>query len=160
METGRRIEWGVVGVVVLSLVVAGPVASGSEAQYPSTFGDGDATVSVDSFPADSLVVNSGQFGTDVYYLRIPDVVLTVEDVRDQPRLVYRVEIPELGVDESMTRVLSEGRPGSRRIRGIDRAFDGSELSESTYTATVSLRVQSFEVDRTITSTNTSVEVRR
>lgn len=158
MDSGRQFEWAVAGVVLVALVASG-AAFGSGADQ-GDLGDGNASATVESLPTDRLHVDRGRFGTGVLYLRIPDVRVRVSDVRDRPRLVYRVRIPDLDVDETATRVLE--RTGSRTValRGTDVAFDPASVARERYDATVAVRVQSFAVDRTVVAVNETVEVER
>ena len=162
MASLRTVEWGVVGVVLLTAIASSGafgVGDGS-ARNPAVLGDGNASVTVDSLPAERLHVDEGRFGTNVAYFRVPDAVVRVGDVTGTPRLVYRIRVPALGVDEATTHLLATDRRGTVRLHGVDRAFDPATITEKRYEATVTVRVQSFERDRTVLSANETVEVER
>lgn len=167
MASLRTLEWGVICVIFLALVAAGAGVSsdgvtGVTSAGPTTavVGDGTAEVSVVSLPADRLRIDDGRFGTGVQYLRIPDVRVRVDDVDGDPRIVYRVEVPALDVDEAATNSLT-GRTGQTvTVRGVDQAFDPEEIPADRYDARVTVRVQSFDVDETVASTNVTVAVAR
>lgn len=162
MVSGRQVAWGVVGVIVATLLASGAVFGASDAD-PGTqgeIGDGDASAAVESLPTEQLKIDRGRFGTGVLYLRVPDARVSVTDVRETPRLVYRVEIPDLNVDETATRTLRAGQTRTVTLSGTDVAFEPGSVDSGSYDATVSIRVQSFQVDRTILSSNESVQVTR
>lgn len=162
MANWRTIEWGVVGILVLALVASsGGIGGGTVDGQPSAeVGDGSATAAVESLPAERLRIDDGRFGTGVVYLRVPDVRVSVDDVQERPRLVYRIRIPELDVDDAATRSLAGSEGRTVTVRGVDRAFDPQQVGADQYEAIVTVRIQSFEVDETIVSVNETVEVAR
>lgn len=162
MASWRTVEWGVVGIILLTAVASSAAFGGEDlsgASYAEV-GDGTATVTVDSLPTDELRIDDGRFGTGVVYLRVPDVRIDVGDVEDDPRIVYRVQVPSLDVDLASTASLS-GRGGqTMTVSGVDKAFDPESITVDKYAATVTVRVQSFDVDETVVSENATVEVVR
>lgn len=160
MVNWGTIEWGVVGLIVLTLLLSGVTVGdgGFASRNPTVVGDGTASATVESLPTERLHVDDGRFGTDVRYLRVPDATVRVSNVTGTPRLVYRVQIPGLDVDESVTRLLREGQRGRVELRGVDVAFDPPTVTADHYDGTVSVRVQSFEVDETVLRVNETVEV--
>lgn len=161
MSNWGMVEWGVVVVILLTLVASGGV-TGDESVVgsPTVIGDGTADASIETLPTERLRIDDGRFGTGVVYLRIPDARVRVGNVTGTPRVVYRVEIPALGVDDTSTRLLAQSGQRTVTVEGVDRAFDPDTITETGYTATVSVRIQSFEVDTTVTSVNETVEVVR
>lgn len=142
----------VVGVVVIILFVTALSGFLGFTAGESELGGGTATVTVAEPTADTFVVTDGRFGTDARYLRIPDLVATVEKRDGQPRLVYRVRIPELGVDRQETTLITAS--GRTRVPMDDIAFE--EVQPGTYDGRIVVRVQSFTDDTTVL--NRSVEV--
>lgn len=140
--------------VVFVLVGTGPL-TGVDVTSASadSFGDGDATVAGVSVDGAGLALTPGRFGADVTYLRVPPATVTVDGVTDRPRLLYVVSVPALEVRLVETRVVT--RPGTYRLRPDDRALAPGS-ADGTYTATLSVRVQSFTTDRTLTRTTVSV----
>lgn len=160
MEFVGRLELGVVAFLAVTLVLTGPFGVvDATARNPTTVGDGQANATVERLDTDEIVIDSGRFGTEVRYLRIPDATVTVSDTVGQPRLVYRVVVPALEVDSVTTQVLQNGQSGQLRLGMRDRGLDPAAVSEDQYRATVTVRVQSFEGDRTFFERNESVEVR-
>lgn len=162
MVSWGSVEWAVVGVILLALVASSGALGGDSAagQGSQAVGEGTATVAVESLPTDRLRIDDGRFGTGVRYLRVPDVRVRVEAVDADPRIVYRVQVPALGVDDAATRSLTGTAGQTVSVRGVDRAFDPGQVSADRYEAVVTVRVQSFDVDETVVSVNETVEVTR
>jgi hypothetical protein len=141
-----------VGIIVAVLLVTGPIGV-SVTGEPDTLGDGTATVTVLEPGSDALSITDGRFGTEVSYVRIPDLVVDVESVSGQPRLLYVVRVPALGLDEDNSRLVRS--TGRLRVPLRDRAID-QEVS-GTYSGRLVVRVQSFSGMQTVS--NRSIEVR-
>lgn len=162
MVTVGQLESSVVGVIVVALVLTSPLVGVLDvtAQNPTTVGDGTATASVEQFDADALTIDRGRFGTGVMYLRIPDATIEVAEVDGRPRIVYQVRVPNLSVDVVSTELLTTGGPTSIRLGPRDRGLDPAAVTNATYRGVVTVRVQSFEQDRTIYAANETIEVAR
>ena len=143
-----------VTLVLATLVATGPLV-GAAGQPESGLGEGTATVD-DVRLESSLSMTPGRFGTGVVYLRVPDARVALSDVQGRSRLVYRVAVPALGFDRVGTRTLT---PGTVRatVGMSDRAFAPATVNASSYRARVSVRIQSFAVDRTVFDRNVTVE---
>lgn len=154
---GRHPHLLVALVVAVSLIATGPLI-GVDATGPQAteFGDGTASVADVSIETSALAVTAGRFGTDVDYLRIPAAVVRVDAVDGRPRLVYAVEVPALGVSHSDQVVFTDS--GTYRLDPDDRAFERGSLSNESYDATLTVRVQSFTESTTVYRENVTVEV--
>ncbi|MFC7075285.1 hypothetical protein [Haloarcula halophila] len=156
--TPRSLPSLVAAMVALALVVTGPlIGLDVTRSSPDSFGEGDATVAAVDIEDSELRVTAGRFGTDVSYLRVPTARVTVGEVTGRPRLVYLVAVPSAGIDLVSTALVTE----SARTYAVDPGDQGIEsgsLERGTITATVTVRVQSFSVDRTVTRQNVTVEV--
>jgi len=149
-----------VGIVLVTLVLSSPLVHGvtlTEAGPPTTVGDGNATVSNVDVDTDSVHVSPGRFGTAVSYVRMPDATVDVTQVDGAPRLVYRFEIPALEIDHDATKVLSSR--GATTVRLGDVAVLPERLAVDRYDARVTVRVQSYTVDRVVYNESVTVEVR-
>ena len=144
-----RLMVGIIGIILFVVVLSGFVGFTANS---GELGEGTASVTVIEPTDDTLVVNSGRFGTGATYLRIPDLVVAVEQRAGRPRLIYRVTVPALNVDEQETRLV----PASGRVRlpADDVAFE--DVEPGTYDGRLVVRVQSFTNDTTVL--NRSVEV--
>ncbi len=150
-----RSEGAAVVLVLGALLLSGPVGLFAPAPTPSV-GDGDAAVTVVAPTGDELPLTPGRFGTDVSYLRLPDLVAEVRDVTGSPELVYRISVPALGVEERVHHVLGRETDGRVRLDLDHRGLPRDALSASEYEGRIIVRVQSFETERTIV--NRSIQV--
>jgi hypothetical protein len=143
-----------VTLVVATLVATGPLVGPGPGDSGSGLGEGTASVEEVSLGTGASMT-PGRFGTGVVYLRIPVARVALSDVEGRSRLVYRVAVPELGFDRVGTRTVA---PGSTRatVGMSDRAFAPATVNASTYRVRVSVRVQSFAIDRTVFDRNVSV----
>lgn len=158
-----RSDWAsgvAVAVVLCVLLASGPLASGlvRPSGTPTTVDDGNATVASVDVPTTEFEITPGRFGTNVTYLRIPDAEARLASVTDHPRLVYRIEIPALDAELTATKIVADR--GTHRLHLRDYGMDPATVTNERYDATVSVRVQSFAVDRTVYRENVSVEVER
>lgn len=160
MARWRRLEWWVVGVICLTAVAAG-VTGGLGAGAvgaPTQVGDGTANVTVTSLPSERIHLDRGRFGTNVTYLRVPDARVRVTDVRGTSRLLYRVQLPALDIDAVSRTYITTGDDGAHTLRGPTQGIEFRSVPEPRYDATVTIRVQSFEIDKTVVRVNATVEV--
>lgn len=146
---------GVAVLVAVVLVAAGPLTGVDATTAGPRFNDGDATVETVTVDETALEVTPGRFGSEFAYLRIPPATVTVDSVTERPRLLYIVSVPGLDVEQTASVVVTG--PGT-----YDLDIDDVALSDGTnagvYEATVTVRVQSFDTDRTLYRSSTSVEV--
>lgn len=145
-----------VAVVLGTLVVTGPLVGGPQTG-PTESGLGEGTATVESVRlTDSPSFSPGRFGTGVVYLRVPDAAVEFASATDRSRLVYRVAVPALGFDRVGTAAVEPGTT-HRRVGTSDRAFAPETLDRDRYRVNVTVRVQSFAVDRTVFRRNVTVE---
>jgi hypothetical protein len=161
MESVRRIRLFTVAVLTLVLVVSGPLVGAVDftppARNETVLGDGTATVTMDSDPADGLRLEQGRFGTGVVYLRTPPAVVDVTDAQGRSRVVYVVEVPSLSYRDSVSERLTTGATGRHRLDLRDRAFAEEARLEGTHEATLTVRVQSFAMDEVVYRHNTTID---
>jgi len=156
MDASRIVTLLSVAVVLGTLVVTGPLVGGTDAGRASPeLGEGTATVeSVQLTGSPSF--SPGRFGTGVVYLRIPDAAVEFASASGRSRLVYRVAVPALGFDRVGTASVDPGTT-HRGVGMSDRAFAPDTLDRDRYRVNVTVRVQSFAVDRTVFHRNVTVE---
>lgn len=155
---GRHPHLLVALVVAVSLVVTGPLVGVDATGPPATdFGDGTASVAEVTVDTDAFAVTAGRFGTGVDYLRIPAAVVHVDAVSGRPRLVYVVEVPALDLTLTDRAVITAA--STTRLDPDDRAFERGRLSNESYDATFTVRVQSFTASKTVSRENVTAEVR-
>lgn len=111
-----------------------------------------------SVPIEEIVVNEGRFGTETWYLRVPDATVTVDSVAQDPRLVARLEVPGLNVDRAETKQLTGGATGRHRLGLGSIPLGPNRPGGGPYRGTLTVRVQSFSVDETVYNESVTVEV--
>jgi hypothetical protein len=131
--------------------------SDSTADQSADLGSGDATVEAVTLE-DRLVVTDGRFGTGVAYLRIPEARVALAVVEGRSRLVYSVAVPALGFERVGDRTVGPRSPDTVTVGMSDRAVRYDAVDADAYEATMTVRVQSFSVDRTVFQRNVTVEV--
>ncbi|WP_262179689.1 hypothetical protein [Haloarcula laminariae] len=149
----------VVGLFVAFVLVGTGPLTGLDVTTasPSTFGDGNATVTEVGVDRAGLTLTPGRFGTNVTYLRVPTAAVDVDGVTGRPQLLYIVSVPGLDL-QLVEREVVTG-PGTYRIAPDDRAIPPGR-ADGTYDAVLSVRIQSFTTDRTVARTTMTVGARR
>jgi hypothetical protein len=145
----------VVAVVVIVMLLSGPGSGIEFARDRASLGDGTASVTVVEPPDEDLRVTEGRFGTNVSYLRIPDLVVDVTSLDGRPRVLYQVTVPELGIQKQNDDIVRS--TGRMRVSISDRALPPGTDVDGT-TARLVVRVQSFTGQTVVV--NRTVDVRR
>jgi hypothetical protein len=156
----RTLPRATVAAVLLVVVLSGPlvaVVDLSDEPVAQQLGDGTATVSNVTLSAGEVRMTTGRFGTQAYYLRLPEATVDVASYDGRPRLVYRVRVPGLDLDRVETELLT-GDSGRTVLRMPDRAFQFEHVDDETYEGTVTVRVQSFERDETVYNRTVRIEI--
>lgn len=151
-----------VTVILAGLLLTGPLIGvvplgGSAAEQ---LGDGNATVADVAIATEVFAISEGRFGTEMWYLRVPDATVDVAATDGRSRLVYRLQVPALNVETVSTAPIASGATGPRHLSIDDPAFAPRTIGRDSYQARVTIRVQSFAVDRTVLDETVAVEVRR
>jgi hypothetical protein len=142
MDATRLAVYGVAGIVLAVTLVSGPLVGAVDlTQEPQAcsapVGTGTATVSVDSLP-DSATISKGEFGSEVYYLQVPDGSATVENVTGQPTLSYTISIPELGRTAGPVLFLCADQSARQPLSIDRRTIEEEDLTADSYEATLTL----------------------
>ncbi|MFB6297922.1 MAG: hypothetical protein ABEH56_05320 [Salinirussus sp.] len=162
MDTSRVAVYATVAVVLVVTLATGPIGPievpaadrGIEGDLPGT---GNATVTVISTP-ETLRLVRGVSGTDVYYLRAPPTVLSVESVQGRPILTYKIDIDGLGYQQNVARFLNASREGRVRFE-VNRGgpLEAGQVEAGRYDGRIRLILRG-EQQRTVYETRVSVEV--
>jgi hypothetical protein len=142
-------------LVVFVLVAAGPLTGLDVTRAETTVDTGAATVESVALDPSATAVTDGRFGVQFDYLRVPTATVTVASVTGRPRLVYVASVPELSIERVETRVLTA--PGRYRLTPDAEAL-APETPSGVYEVSLTVRVQSFDGARTLTTEQTTVEV--
>jgi hypothetical protein len=130
----------VVGVILFVMILSGPGSGIDFSRDRTSLGDGTASVTVVEPTDDRVQVTAGRFGTNVSYVRIPDLVVDVQSVDGRPRVFYQVTVPELGIRKQNSAVVRS--TGRMRVPLSDRAVPpGTAVDDAT--ARIVVRVQSY-----------------
>lgn len=159
MQMTRAAVVTTAAVVVLVTAASGtPLlsvpAGGLGADSP---GEGTATVTVVSAP-DRVTIEPGRQGGGVYYLRIPDARIEVDNLQGNPLLSYSVDIPALGYKRSAVHLLGNAGEGQLAVSIADDTLEGEEVDRDTYRAEVELILRGDRGERTLYAGNATVEV--
>ncbi|MEF8785937.1 MAG: hypothetical protein V5A45_08390 [Haloarculaceae archaeon] len=144
-----------VAVILVGMLLSGPVGGVELVGERPSIGDGTASVTVVEPTAETIQVTEGRFGTNVSYVRIPDLVLDVTSVDGQPRVLYQVTIPELGIKKQNDKLVRS--TGRLRVPISDHTVPKEKTLDGT-TARLVVRVQSYSGGEVVM--NRTVEVRR
>lgn len=159
MEASTVVSLVAVAVVLAALALTSPAVGPIDARGDAqSLGDGTASVDNVALEHDP-VISPGRFGTDVAYLRVPDVTVQLSSVTGRSRVVYRVAVPALDFDRVADRPLAPDDGSARTVGMSDRAFAPETIRRDAYVATLTVRVQSFAADTTHYRSNVTVEVR-
>jgi len=145
----------VVAVILVVLLLSGPGSGLDFTGERASLGKGDATVRVVEPGNEAIPVTDGRFGTDVAYVRLPDLVVDVSAVEGNPRVFYQVTVPSLGVRKQNDKIIQS--PGRLRVPIYDRALPKGTTIEGAE-ARLIVRVQSFSGGKVVL--NRTVEVTR
>lgn len=163
MDVPEGLLYAAGGIILAITLLSGPllgVVDLTQEQGPTItdqFGNGSADVTVESLP-ERLTIASGRYGSEQYYLRVPDIVANVSNVVGQPLLRYDIGIGELGFSTSTTAFLSPDAEGRTRLTMEAPPFEEGDIQRERYNATITVLVRSDGVDRIIEQETVVVEV--
>ena len=149
------VERVTVGLILATLAITGPVGVNVVASGEERLGEGTASVTLVQPTGEEVRVTQGRFGSGVWYVRLPDLVVDVERVEGRPRVQYAVAVPALGVDRTEPELLTA--PGRLRVPVDDRALP-DRPENSTYRGSVRVRVQSLTAEKTVLNRTVQVTV--
>lgn len=160
MNTERGVVYGVIGLVLATTLVSGPLVGAVDfttAPEQRSFGSGNATVGDVSLPS-STEITSGRFGSGEYYVLVPDATLTVANVTGTPLLAYQFSIPALGYSRSTTHFVTSSDTGTYELSLKRDAIEPSRVENRSYDGTVTVFLRSNESERRLAERNVTVEV--
>lgn len=163
MIPAPRLYWSVVGVILLTAVVSGPLVP--LVDHPAaTGGEGvpieryDATVSVLSVPTEEFQIASQKYESTPA-LFVPPATVRVDTVVGEPTLVYEVTVPDLHVTAVTLYFISEANEGRElRLETTPTEISRNRLTEDRYRAAVSIRVRTADASNAVYETNVTVPV--
>jgi hypothetical protein len=108
MDFGRAAPLGAVGVILVLTLSSGPagvVDFTTERDVTAGLGQGELVGSSVDVPS-RAALQQGGYGSQSYYLQVPDATLTVDRVAGRPVVSYKINIPELGYSRETAHFLS------------------------------------------------------
>lgn len=163
MDAARASVVACLTLILTIMVISGPLVdidlTRKGGVMSGDVGSGSMTGTVESMP-DQAILERGSFGADSYELRVPDATLTIDSVRGQPILSYRVTIPDHGLTLSTTYVLSANAKGVYTLESDTYSITPDQVSADTYTGELEIRVRANQTVRVLERRNITVEVRR
>jgi len=160
MDVERATIWSVVGLVVVTTLVSGPLVGAvdltTEPDRPA-LGSGSVTVDSVSLP-DRATLTAGRFGADEYTLEVPDATVQITAVEGRPILVYRLSIPERGYTRSTTHFLSDRNTGAYSLSLAADTFVPSTVQNESYEGRLEIVVRANDSSRVVADRTIPVEV--
>ncbi|KTG09036.1 hypothetical protein AUR64_14635 [Haloprofundus marisrubri] len=169
--SGAAVWLSVLAVVVLS-VASGPLVAGvdftaedteSQSAPERALGSGNATVTDVSLDLDGIRLERGDYGSQTYYLQVPDATVDLQSVTGQPILAYKIRIPALGIERSSSAFLDESYtedgPTTLALSLDDGPVEPGRVTQSSYEAEVSVLLRSQSGTRVLRQVSVTVEVR-
>lgn len=147
--------------LVAVAVIAGPLVPWVDLTRPQggehlVCDGGTATVSVVE-PPGGVSLEAERFGAGTYSFVAEDAVVNVDTVKGCPRLVYRLEVPALGVDARQV-VFLEGHDGGEVVLSPPpAAVPPDEVNRTAYDGTVVVELQG-DANEELYRANVTVEV--
>jgi len=161
-------DHGLVGVTVLFIavttLVSGPLVGAVDfttASDEPLFSEptDQATVEVVSEPEGDVVLEQGDFGNDVFVLRMPPMTIRTPVVRGTPRVTYKIRIRGLRYNRVTSNFLSAEQQGEQFVLEIEEyTFQPDRITESEYTGELSVTVHDSDGSTVVYRTNRTVVV--
>lgn len=150
----------VVAIIVVTTLASGPLVGAvdltNEPDRPA-FGHGNVTISNADLPTNATL-RKARFGAGGYELRVPSATVDLENVTGYPRLVYEVEIPELGYSRSTTHSPPPDEVRSYTLTIERGTLETDDIEASSYAGTVSIARMADHEKHEIVSGDVTVEV--
>ncbi|MEF8977175.1 MAG: hypothetical protein V5A21_13190 [Halapricum sp.] len=161
MDETRLAVYGVTGLILAVTLLSGPLVGAVDLTEESTcdapVGSGSATVTVDSLP-EKATISKGKFGSEVYYLDVPDGQATVANVSGQPLLSYDLSIPEMGFSAGPTLFLCDGQSATQTLSIRKSTFEEEDIQADSYNATLSVTLRADGSETVVREKSITVEV--
>jgi len=160
MDRERATVWSVVGLVVATTLVSGPLVGAVDLTTEpdtDTLGSGSVTVGSPSLPAEATIT-AGRFGAGQYTLRVPDATVEITAVEGRPILAYRLSIPQRGYSRSTAHFLTARNAGTFSLSMADDSFDPSTVDRSEYSGAIEIVARANGSERVVANRTITVTV--
>lgn len=164
MDAARASVAASLALIVAVSLLSGPlvgidVTAPPESAVGPGVGEGAVTATVTTMP-DNATLEAGAFGADAFALSAPPATLDVEAVRGQPLVVYRMELPALGLTHSTTYFLSSSETGSLTVEMDPYSVSPDRITADSYRGALEVSIRTGEDVRRLERRNVTVEVVR
>jgi len=160
MDAERATVWSVVGLVVVTTLLSGPLVGAvdltTEPDRPA-LGSGSVSVASVSLP-EQATLSAGRFGADEYTLRVPDATAEITAIDGRPILVYTLSIPVRGYTRSTTHFLAAHHTGTFTLSIADDGFEPSTVTRSEYDGRLQVVARANESERVVANRTITVAV--
>lgn len=160
MWSSRCIALITTGFILIVIVGLGPLTPWSTPGMSTTsnYEGGTASVSLEDNPP-PLVLRPEKFGSNDYILVTNSFSLRVDSVSGNPRVNYKISIPELGYSGITIHNIDEESVGDTiEISGPEAEFDSSRIMNSTYNGRVELILRGENHPKTILNRSIKIDV--
>lgn len=160
MDGERGVVCGVVGLIVATTLVSGPLVGAVDFTAEpdnSELGTGAATIDSVSLP-DRATLTAGRFGAGEYTLRVPDATVELSAVEGRPILVYKLSIDSRGYTRSTTHFVSDRNVGRFPLSLSEDRFEPDTVEEDEYQGRLEVILRANNESREIASKAIPVEV--
>jgi len=156
-------------VIVLTTLVSGPIVGAID--FTSESEDGDpilssetkdkATVEVISNPDGEVALEKGDFGNDVFFLKVPRMSVKPIMVQGNPRITYKIRLPKLRYSRVTSNILGANQRGQVFVLKIQEdTIQKDRISESEYTGELSVTIHDSNGATVVYQTNRTVLVKK
>ena len=154
-----RVVAGTVAVILVLTIATGPLGlyDVPESRATDSLGEGNASITVVSAP-ETIPLEKGRYGNDEYHLRVPDAVITIDNLTGNPILNYNLDIPAMDTSKSSVHFLGQAGEGRYRLSFADSAMAASEVDQGSYRARLEIVVRSNGTERVVYDQPATVEV--
>jgi len=140
MDVVRGVILATLVTIAATLVVSGPLVPAvdfTKAEEGPSDEESRIDATVERAPTDSFVLRQGRYGTNVYFLEAPEVVINVTSISGTPTLVYEVEMPTQNRTLSTVTFLDpDTEPGPLRLAFEAPSIDSEDIEADSYRGTV------------------------
>jgi hypothetical protein len=147
--------------VAMLAVASGPLVGAVDVtQTEMPTGDGSASLSIDSVPAEQITLEQGRFGSGRYHLTAPPAAVTVDRVEGNPAVRYTVDIPSLWITATSRYELAGTEGTQLELRPEPIGISPQRVNRDSYDATLAIWVREGDRERQVFVKRITIEVQR
>jgi hypothetical protein len=162
MNLARGVTYGSIGVIVLLSLSSGPIGVFDFAtERDTTAGIGQGSLEITEVTApETASLQQGEYGSESYYLQVPDAVLTLDSIEGRPVVSYKINIPELGYSRETAHFLSSDS-GQRVVLSVEKdTLPPEDVQADEYQGELRVVVRANDENTVVHRRNVTVDVQR